>query len=80
MCVDLLVGERTASLQPCLKPGSTPMMTQPLTGHTSRRCRRFRTNMAIDSFSAAVVSLVLTGRDARERQGDIGAGVYKEER
>lgn len=34
-------------------------MTQPLTGHTNRRCRRFRTNMAIDSFSAALVSFVL---------------------
>lgn len=67
-CCHLLVGERIASLQPCLKPGSTPMMTQPLTGHTNRRCRRFRTNMAIDSFSAVLVSLVLQKGNARERQ------------
>lgn len=71
LCGDLLVGERTASLQPCLKPGSTPMMTQPLTGHTNRRCRRFRTNMAIDSFSAALVSLVLKRGEARERQREM---------
>lgn len=57
----LLVGERIASLQPCLKPGSTPIMTQPLTGHTKRRWRRFRTNIAIDSFSAALVNFVLMG-------------------
>lgn len=67
ICGHLLVGERTASLQPCLKPGSTPMMTQPLMGHTNRRCRRFRTNMAIDSFSAALVSLFLRG-NAKEWQ------------
>lgn len=64
MCVEYqsdnsLVGERTASLQPCLKPGSTPMMVQPLTGHANSRCRRFLTNMTMDSFSAATVSLVL---------------------
>lgn len=64
-CVYLLVGERIASLQPCLKPGSTPMMTQPLTGHTNRRWRRLRTNMAIDSFSAVLVSLVLKRENAR---------------
>lgn len=58
-CVHLPVGERNASLQPCLKPGSTPKITEPLTGHTNKRWRRFRTNMAIDSFSAALVSLVL---------------------
>lgn len=68
LCIHLLVGERNASLQPCLKPGSTPRMTQPLTGHTSRRWRRFRTNMAIDSFSAALVSLVLYRGKVREKQ------------
>lgn len=42
------------------------MMTQPLTGHTNRHCRRFRANMATDSFSAALVSLVLKSKNAKK--------------
>lgn len=50
------------------------MMTQPLTGHTNRRCRRFRTNMAIDSFSAALVSFVLKRENGGERADRDGSG------
>lgn len=69
----LLVGERMASLQPCLNPGSTPIITQPLTGHTNRRWRRLRTNMAMDSFSAALVSLVLMKRRKGRDRGKMCA-------
>ncbi len=53
------MGDRIAILQPWWNPGSTPMMTLPRTGHIRRRWRRFRTNMAMDSFSALAVNLVL---------------------
>ena len=61
----LLVGERTAILQPCVKPGSTPMMTEPLIGDTRSRWRRLRTNISIDSFSAVADNLVLNGNTHR---------------
>ena len=63
--IHLLVGERIAILQPCVKPGSTPMMTEPLMGDARRRWRRLRTNMSIDSFSAVADNLVLNGNTHR---------------
>lgn len=47
------------------------MMTLPLTGPNNSRCRRFRTNMAIDSFSAAAVSLVLNIRTKQRGEEEL---------